>query len=353
MAAAVSKILEVQGQSDIVIGPFTGPSEIETSGPGIQKILQEELEKQGLRIGRRAKIRINGKFRSKVEDSGLILRIEAELVDSFNAVLVNLNSETLPDFPVKAGKIEVEVADESTAIAVLQPTADIPSDLPRSDRASLIRSSLEGNEAPPHIAGTTVFASRSSPYGVQVTVNGKPRIPTVDADGLAFIEIKRGEEYEVILINNSRHRAVGKLQIDGLGSFAFSEVRVESGPDKGDPLYNFWAIRPNDRARITGWHKRDEGKDNFRAFEVTSYADSAAGLLGHTSDIGTITAIFSAAWEKGTDPPADLKEPPKTTSKGLPDATKEGRAKTQDVQPVELEVGVVRAAVSIRYSKAK
>ena len=355
MAKAVSTILEDEGQSNIALGPFTGPSDIETSGPGIQKILQEELEKLGTRISRRSKIKLNGKFFGQATDRGLILRIDAELVNSVGATLTKLNSKAVVNFPVREGKIEVQVNDESTAIAALQPTADIPSDLSLSDRANLVVSSLAGAEDPPHIAGTAVFASPSSPYGVEVIVNGQPRAATVDADGLAFIEIKRGEEYEVVLLNNSRHEAVGKLQIDGLSSFAFSEVRVEKGANKGDPLYNFWAIRPNNRARVTGWHKRNEGPGNIRAFEVTSYADSAAGSLGQTSDIGTITAIFSAAWEKGTKPPKDLNEPrsPKTTPKGQRDATKEGRAKTQDLKPVELEVGVVRASVSIRYSKAE
>ncbi|MCA9055901.1 MAG: hypothetical protein KDA75_18840 [Planctomycetaceae bacterium] len=351
MASAIAKILQAQGQTEIVVGPFTGPSDVETSGPGIQKLLQEEFEKLGVQTSRRAKIKMNGKYFGKTTSRGLVLQIEALLVDSFGAVLTKINSEAIADFPIKEGKVEAVVRDEATAIAALQPTADIPADLPPAERAENIRESLNGSQKPPHLSGSEVYASSSSPYGVEVIVNGQPRSAKIDADGLAFVAIERGEEYEVVLINNSGHRAVARLMIDGLNSFAFSDVRVEEGPNQGDPLYDFWAIQPHNRSRITGWHKRDAGPDNIRAFEVSSYADSAAGSLEHTSDLGTISAIFHAAWEKGQPPPADLHEPPKVTSRGLSDATKLGRAKTQDIRPVELETGVVRAAVSIRYAR--
>ena len=44
-------------------------------------------------------------------------------------------------------------------------------------------------------------------------------------EGLPFVEISRDEIYEIRLINNSPLEAAVQITIDGLSTFAFSEVR--------------------------------------------------------------------------------------------------------------------------------
>ena len=122
-----------------------------------------------------------------------MLQIKFELVDSLGKTLAQINSDKVEGFPVRNGTIQTIVKDERTAISFLQPTSHIPPDIPPTDRANLVRNSLAGNEDPPKIKGTAVFAKASSPYGVEVLVGGKPRKPRIE-DGMAFIDINRGED---------------------------------------------------------------------------------------------------------------------------------------------------------------
>lgn len=348
VAESVAQILDSRNQTTVALGPFTGPSDNETAGPGLQHLLREQLKRFDVSIDPAAEMAVRGTYRAEPSADGLTLRIRTTLVDANDRPLVEINSSGIADHPVRSGQLNSTVKNELAALSVMQPTANLPSDIPPKDRANLVMSALSGEENPPRIRGTVVFASASSPYGMEVIVDGKPRKPEL-RKGLVFIDIQRGEEYEVRLVNNSRHRAAARLMIDGLSSFSFSEVRIEEGPRAGEPAYDNWIIPPFGRGSIPGWHKRNRGEGNFQAFKVTQYADSAAAIFKQTSDLGTITAVFSAAWDADKDPPADLKEPPRSRSGS--DATGFGRPKTGIVKPVRVQTGVVRSVVSIRYTR--
>jgi hypothetical protein len=132
-----------------------------------------------------------------------------------------------------------------------------------------------------------------------------------------------------------------QLTIDGLSLFTFSELRHAEGPRKGRPLYSR-VICPRGSCVIRGWHITNEKSD---AFLVTRYAQSAAAELKNAGSVGTITATFAAAWPKGKRPADEVLD-------RSPDlATGRGAKVDQTYEPVELEWGLDRAAVSIRYVK--
>ena len=74
-----------------------------------------------------------------------------------------------------------------------------------------------------------------------------------------------------------------------------------------------------------------------------------AEKLPGSTNIGTITAAFAAAWPKGSLPPDD--EAP--VAKGGPsgDATGKGPAVDTTFTEVVREIGRLRASVSVRYTK--
>jgi hypothetical protein len=99
---------------------------------------------------------------------------------------------------------------------------------------------------------------------------------------------------------------------------------------------------------VPGWMI---SRSRVLGFKVTGYPNTAVAQLGRDqSPTGTITATFSAAWEKGQKPPAG--EPPTTRGPG-DDGTGFGKPKEIEARPVKRQVGVVRASVSVRYSSAK
>jgi hypothetical protein len=83
---------------------------------------------------------------------------------------------------------------------------------------------------------------------------------------------------------------------------------------------------------------------------ITAYAESAAASLGQTAQVGTITATFSAAWDRDADPPEDE---PRAVAMIVEsdDGTGFGERVETDLVEVTREIGVVRSSISVRYLK--
>src|SRR5262249_8539050 len=79
---------------------------------------------------------------------------------------------------------------------------------------------------------------------------------------------------------------------------------------------------------------------------VTEYAKSAAAQLQNESNIGAITASFSAAWP-------DTPPPDEPGGARAANATARGPSGRQDFNIVSYFIGKVRATVSVRYNKAE
>ncbi len=159
----------------------------------------------------------------------------------------------------------------------------------------------------------------------------------MEDDGLAFCKIARNELYGIRVYNLSPYDAAVTLTVDGLSVFAFSENKT----------YTHYIIPAGGKADIVGWHRTNAVADSFR---VVGYGESeVARLLPSSSSVGTVTAVFAAAWNAGATPPPD--EAPR--SKGAPPADATGRGPAVAAKFVEVvkDVGVPRSTVSIRYTK--
>jgi hypothetical protein len=190
-----------------------------------------------------------------------------------------------------------------------------------------------------HVTDTRISAAVNSPYAVEILVKEGGRYKTrkvTDDEGLAFVPVKRDESFAVRLINNSPYGAGVTLTIDGVSMFAFSEKS-----------YSQVVLGPRKSVLIKGWHRTNDWSEEFL---VTEYSKSAAAKLNSTSDIGTITATFSAAWEVGKAPPPDESRDPSQHARSA-NATGRGPKIEDRYVEVQRRFGVIRAAVSVRYTK--
>lgn len=183
--------------------------------------------------------------------------------------------------------------------------------------------------------------STISPYGLAVCVQGQRRIPKIE-NGDAMVAMSRGEEYILEIVNDTDYEAAVEITIDGLGHLAFAEP--------GFPQQGYVIVPAKTTTPIKGWYRNNNWSD---AFLVDEYSKSeAAKLLSNPaalgSRLGTISVTFRAAWVKGGQPPPDE---PKRGTLGDANATRRGPAVEQQYQLVEREIGVLRACVSVRYSR--
>jgi hypothetical protein len=332
VAKGIAEAVKGLGHDAIAVGEFTGPAQLAaTGGPAITKTLAEELPKNGLAVKRAAAVGVKGEFEDvKDKQSGLLAaRIKGAVTDRSGKVLFTFSRGVFGD---------------NVLAALFGTTAKLPADLPPPERNAEIEKSLDKPKV--HVQGPRVAAAADSPYAVEVWVaphpGGKyaPRPATVE-DGLAFVPIRRGEVFGVRLINKSKFDAAVTLTIDGLSLYAFSDVK---DPKSGRPRYTVVVVDAGKEVFLRGWHRTNEVSEEF---VVTEYAKGAAAELRSSAPTGTITAAFAAAWPKNSAPPPD--EPAGHTRAA--DAVGRGARFREKYVETERNVGVVRATVSVRYSK--
>ncbi len=184
---------------------------------------------------------------------------------------------------------------------------------------------------------------------------GDAAVKPQDRDGLAYVSLRREQEYTVRLVNRSSFEAAARLSIDGLNVFTFCDEKQppkladgKPNPRGGEPPFDLILVPAGASVEVPGWVI---SRSQVLGFKMTSYPNTAVAQLGRDpAATGTITATFSAAWKKGDKPPAG--EPPTTRGPG-DDGTGFGKPKAIDARPVERQVGAVRASVSVRYSSTK
>ena len=321
MAAAIKGLK----QDSISIGRFDGPPQLETSsGPGIAKVLADELAKHDITVKKRAELGLKGSFHTKrTEQNRLAAHINGEMFDSVGQSIFTFSHD-------------VGTAQDLTALLGL--TVELAADKPEKQRETQIEESIKKPQV--QLADARVKASSTSPYALELHVqqSGKyvPR-PAINDEGLAFAKIDRGETYGILVVNDSPLAAAVTITVDGVNVFAFSQFKQ----------YKHYIIGPNSKALIKGWHRSNEVSDSFQVGDFSKSV--AAKLLPDGGSIGTITATFAAAWPQGTQPPAD--ELAARLTRGETPATIPGPAVEQKFTEVRMHTGVVRSAISIRYSK--
>lgn len=342
LAKGIKGFLDSRNAETIAMGQFTGPANFPTSaGPGLVQVLTEEMQKLKVTVKTRAEFGLKGEYRlteipaenmddARLGKKVLALKVQASIEDSFGNKQVDVDFQrTIRGADGVAGMIGLT--------ASLDPRAT------ELERDRELRKQL--TDPKPSIKSSVVRSKPGSPCGMELIVNDQPR-DAIEKEGLAYVEITRGETYGVRLYNDSDQEMAVALKIDGLSMYAFSEMRYTEGPRRGEPRYTTVILSPHKAVTIQGWHVTNEKSDKFLVME---YAKSAAGGLNHTANLGTITATFQACWPEGEPAPKD--EPGRARGPGSGDATGFGPRVDQKFQEVKRNLGVIRDVVSVRYTK--
>jgi hypothetical protein len=332
LAKDIKKQMASKAAESIAIKTFDGPAGASGSS-GIAKALEEQLKALDVKTGgSQGAWSVGGDFLvDKNEATGMLdVTIESELKDhrgkragTLITPIITNDSDTLTLFGV--------TATLPTSVPEGAKNADgSPKTLPEA-RADATLAAIDNPKVT--VEKALVKAAPASPYAVEILINGQPIAPAIDG-GVAFVDIPKGAQYEIRLINNSDLPAGVMLTIDGINSLVFSKTFAPVGK---------WVILPGKPGVISGWLADPPAKT--AGFKVMDYGESVAAQSAATKDIGTITAVFCAAFEPGKLPEAERKGTRGQLATGL------GAPVEQRVTPVSFEFGLDRAAVSIRYAK--
>lgn len=332
VAKNVASLLKGLGEESIAMGRFTFDSETKlkaTAGPGIAKILSEELQKAGIATSPDATWTVEGSCAdvTDAKSGQLAAMISGKIVN-------NGTGQQLTTF--RRG-----VFGDSALASLFGTTVELDPQAEAAARDKALVRSLDSPSAV--IADDAVSASAESPYGIQILVlegdNYVVRQPVL-RDGQAFVEIARDEVYAIRVLNGSKEEAAAAVSIDGLSLFAFSE----------NSNYEVVVLPAGSSGLIKGWHRSNSTSD---AFQVMEYSKSAvAKLLPQSTGAGTITVTFAACFPEDAPPPED--EPPATKAREFArqtgDATGQGPRLEQGYREVRRVFGVTRSSVSVRYT---
>ena len=86
LASNVQKLLAEEKQEAIAIGEFTGPAQLDSNfGPGLKRMLSEELQALKVTMSRTANLQIKGRYASVPDPSDkdqIAMRLTVEVLDS-------------------------------------------------------------------------------------------------------------------------------------------------------------------------------------------------------------------------------------------------------------------------------
>ncbi len=327
-AVTIKDRLEQKKQTALALGAITGPSTSPSSGgPAVAESLGRHLGALGITVKARAEFGIAGKYRPVKDDKqGMLVEVELKLVDQ-------------EENPV-GDPVVRRIQKDEDVIALLGPSGTrLPPAKPGERGGTL----LDDVRTPVvFIDGAAVRARKDSEYAIEIVVGEEAR-KAEGKDGYAFVDIKEEETYAVRIVNNADHEVAVTLAIDGLSMFVFSEMRDAA---TNVPKYQCLILGAKSSAVIKGWHVNNEQSDSFK---VTEYARSAAAELkvSDPGKVGTITATFARAYEKGQRPAEDVPQSFKYGDKG----TGRGPRIEMKYEEVEREFGKIRESVSIRYTR--
>jgi len=335
----VASVLRKQDQTSIRIGKFTGDGDVPSHfGPEIQRLLIAGFKTNNVTVSKDALIEIKGDYAPATEDPSapglnqMFVRISAKLV----------NTKTRLELAGVSIVSRAIHGNEALAKA-FAPTTTLPPSADRQTRNDGIRDAIEKPNA--NVANTKVRSSASSPFAVEILVvntatapNPAAGVPVSLKDGLAFVDVKKGQSYRVKIHNGADFDVAVKLSIDGLDQYVFAD-NEHCKPD-GTSKFEYLIIPKRSTYAINGWFRNLKRAD---AFTVDDYAKGAvAELNASQGDVGQIAVAFHAAW----DTEEELR---KESAKDA--ATRRGDPVDTNLKLVSKFIGVCRDQVSVRYLK--
>jgi hypothetical protein len=117
-------------------------------------------------------------------------------------------------------------------------------------------------------------------YSMEVLVDGSP-LAVYGARGTTYVEALKGREYAVRLTNRTGERVAVALAVDGLNSIDAKHTSSREARK--------WILAPWETVTLSGWQT---SSGTARRFVFTSESKSYGSWLGHTSDLGVISAAF-------------------------------------------------------------
>lgn len=362
IAKGVAKVLQSRKEDAITVGAFSGPPNLgSAAGSGIKRMIVEELQRQNIRVARLGtSLGLSGEYRLTKPNENAATRqvqVEVKLTDDSGAVVTDLGTSLdIAEWQQQSihndkGKVKIDTwsSPEATAIAA-GLTVDFDDVLrrQRNDFSNPIDVIQEASERPTALIvnGNELRASRTSPYGFQVLVNGAPRALRIE-DGRPFVKLQLGETFRIGVTNRSANTMSAIVTLDGINSFTFSELRKQDGT----PKFAQWILAPRQDLNLAGWHVNNT---KAREFKVSDFSESAAALISSDAPIGALTVVLRATWKMNELPPEDERPKPGLALGAAPAQAigfgddVEQRV-TEDRDP--RTYGRVRSVLTIRYDR--
>ncbi len=334
IAKQVQTALTTAGKSTVAVGDFAGPAQIDTNyGPGLALGLSRALQERGVVVDRKAEFSLRGRYAAVPSDryaGQTMVRLTTELFDR-------------DDEP--KGAFQARFYDNPSIARILGVNVKLS---PGADSRTRNLEVVEAVERPSAtIQGTLVRSSPQSPFAVEVFVApgpGRPfaaRTPAL-VEGHPFVDIQRGETYQLRIHNGAPFEAAVMVSIDGLNVFQFCEVKTP----QGRPAYFFFPISARTSFDVVGWFRTMQRSDSFL---VTAYGQGAGSLLRDppSGKRGVISVGFTACAPAREQLPADEH----VEGRGAEgNETGLGPPRGAQFTQVHRVLGVMRDMVSIRYS---
>jgi hypothetical protein len=362
IAKGVAKVLRSRKEDAITVGAFSGPPNLgSAAGTGLKRMIVEELQREKVRVVRLGTaLGLSGEYRltkPTPDSSTRQVQVEVKLTDDSGAIVTDLGTSIeVPEWQEGSvhhdkGKVKIDTwsSPEATAIAAgLTVDFDDVDRRQRLDFDKPIDIIPEASERPTAtiVNGNELRASRTSPYGFRIIVNGSPRALRIE-EGRPFVALRQGESFRIRVTNPTAHTMSAVVTLDGINSFAFSELRKKDGTSK----YSQWVLGPRQDLDLAGWHVNNT---KAREFKLTDFSESAAALVSPDGPLGALTVVLRATWKQNERPPADERlEPGMALGAAPAPAIGFGDDVEQRVQEDRdpREYGRVRSVLTIRYER--
>lgn len=325
----IMPLVEKRGGGAIAVGGFTAATSVRGgAGPEIQMCLSGILREMNAKVDSDDyRYEITGNYLPyEDKDSGLQgVKLVGRLVDAEDGT-------TLGEFP------RFVFGPESVPRMLGLSVSSKGTTDPEMQSVSFRRAM----KAPrTFMQDSQISASPSSQYSIEILSRQgnqfRPFAPRKDRKSRPFVDIPRDQVYAVRLINHSDHDAAVQLTIDGVNVFAFSQQ---------SPKPKYWIVPAKKNGKpgqtlVRGWDKNSSSSFEFKVVDFPSSAAARVNLRP-SSNIGLITACFSACWEHERDRPR---------SEGRTRATGFGKEIVDRKTRVQRHIGQVRDVITIRYER--
>ncbi len=288
MADELAIVLNDVGNDKVVPkydGALAFPGGVSTA---FAEAMKETLATKGIRIAARADL----VFAAHLElTTDFAARLSGKLIDAQGKTIREIEGQSIED-----GR------DLAESMGV---TTDFHLASTSNGRQQAFRQHLDNKTIYVNESHTILLGGEDSPFGVEVRVKDQPRRFNEDVEGLAYVDLHPGEEYEILLHNNSHYEVAVDLKIDGLNRFHFAERAYDhsDGQRRRNSKYYYLIIKPHATHVSSGWYKSDSRVSRYR---ITPIEDSAAATAGiPLTDVGMVSATFQASWKTGSPHPAD------------------------------------------------